>query len=243
MAPEASGAVRRTVEFDPAKLDRDALRVVAKLREAGFTSYLVGGCVRDLLAGLSPKDFDVSTDARPRQVRRVFRNARIIGRRFRLVHVRFGENIIETATFRRNPREDEEPPADDDEVLLREDNVFGTPEEDANRRDFTINGLFYDPEAKEVIDYVGGLADMEKGIVRTIDDPWLRFREPLRLARWLDPDAAERLRMEIAWPVLRPLAHTLERAPGLRDDSVAQAGARLIYHFSCPASRASCSRR
>ncbi|MHC5021611.1 MAG: polynucleotide adenylyltransferase PcnB [Planctomycetota bacterium] len=184
MAPEASGAVRRTVEFDPAKLDRDAVRVVEKLREAGYTSYLVGGCVRDLLAGLSPKDFDVSTDARPRQVRKVFRNARIIGRRFRLVHVRFGEKIIETATFRRNPREDEEPPADDDEVLLREDNVFGTPEEDANRRDFTINGLFYDPEAHEVIDYVGGLADMERKIVRTIDDPWLRFREdPVRLVR------------------------------------------------------------
>ncbi|MHC4831919.1 MAG: polynucleotide adenylyltransferase PcnB, partial [Planctomycetota bacterium] len=184
MAPEASKAVRRSVEFDRTKLDRDALRVVAGLREAGFTSYLVGGCVRDLLAGLSPKDFDVSTDARPRQVRRVFRNARIIGRRFRLVHVRFGEKIIETATFRRNPREDEEPPADDDEVLLREDNVFGSPEEDANRRDFTINGLFYDPEAKEVIDYVGGLADMERRTVRTIDDPWLRFREdPVRMVR------------------------------------------------------------
>jgi poly(A) polymerase len=170
----AKYAAKLDFEFDPAKLDRDALRVVGNLREAGFTTYLVGGCVRDLLAGLSPKDFDVSTDARPRQVRRVFRNARIIGRRFRLVHVRFGEKIIETATFRRNPREDEEPPADDDEVLLREDNVFGTPEEDANRRDFTINGLFYDPEAK----------DMEQGIVRTIDDPWLRFREdPVRLVR------------------------------------------------------------
>jgi len=184
MAPEASKAIRRTVEFDPAKLDRDALRVVSKLREAGYTTYLVGGCVRDLLAGLSPKDFDVSTDARPRQVRRVFRNARIIGRRFRLVHVRFGEKIIETATFRQNPREDEEPPADDEEVLLREDNVFGTPEEDANRRDFTVNGLFYAPHSGEVIDYVGGLADMERRIIRTIDDPWLRFREdPVRMVR------------------------------------------------------------
>ncbi len=184
MAPEATNVVRRTVQFDPATLDRDALRVVADLREAGFTTYLVGGCVRDLLAGLSPKDFDVSTDARPRQVRRVFRSARVIGRRFRLVHVRFGEKIIETATFRRNPREDEEPPADDEEVLLREDNVFGTPEEDANRRDFTVNGLFYLPHSGEVIDYVGGLADMERRTIRTIDDPWLRFREdPVRMIR------------------------------------------------------------
>lgn len=218
MAPEAPNAVRRTVEFDPAKLDRDALRVVSQLRGAGFTCYLVGGCVRDLLAGLAPKDFDVSTDARPRQVRRVFRNARIIGRRFRLVHVQFGDKIIETATFRRNPREDEEPPEDDEEVLLHEDNVFGTPEEDAARRDFTVNGLFYDPESQEVIDYVGGLEDMENRLIRTIDDPWLRLREdPVRMIRGAKYAAKLDFEFDRAtWAAMRELKGEITKAAPAR---------------------------
>lgn len=208
---------RRAVRFDPHLMDADALFVVHRLREAGFTAFLVGGCVRDLLTGMVPKDFDVSTDARPRQVRRVFRNARIIGRRFRLVHVVFGQRVIETSTFRRNPREDEAPAADAD-ILLTEDNVFGTAAEDAARRDFTINGLFYDPEAGEVIDYVEGLADIERRVLRTIDDPWLRFREdPVRMMR--AAKFAARLRFNIepdTWQAMHDLRAEIQKSSPAR---------------------------
>lgn len=168
--------------LDHALIDADAERVVRRLTKAGFTAYLVGGCVRDLLLGLTPKDFDVATSATPNEVRALFRNCRIIGRRFRLAHVFFGPKIIETSTFRANPREDDD--ADDGDLLIRRDNVFGTETEDARRRDFTINGLFYDVEKDEVIDHVGGLADLEARRVRTIGDPDVRFREdPIRMLR------------------------------------------------------------
>ncbi|HEY0249976.1 MAG TPA: polynucleotide adenylyltransferase PcnB [Kofleriaceae bacterium] len=167
--------------LDRAAIDPDADRVVRKLTRAGFKAYLVGGCVRDLLVGRKPKDFDVATSATPNEVKATFRNSRIIGRRFRLAHVFFDQKIIETATFRANPRDE-----DERDLLIRRDNVFGTESEDAKRRDFTINGLFYDVEREEVIDHVGGLIDLEAKLVRTIGDPDIRFQEdPVRMLRAL----------------------------------------------------------
>jgi poly(A) polymerase len=165
--------------LDRAGIDPDADRVVRKLTRAGYKAYLVGGCVRDLLVGRTPKDFDVATSATPNEIKATFRNSRIIGRRFRLAHVFFGSKIIETATFRANPRDEGEV-----DLLIRRDNVFGTEAEDARRRDFTINGLFYDVEREEVIDHVGGLADLEAKLIRTIGDPDIRFQEdPVRMLR------------------------------------------------------------
>ena len=125
--------------IDPAFIDFDAAKVVRRLQQSGHLAYLVGGCVRDLLLGRTPKDFDVATSATPTDMKRVFRNCRIIGRRFRLAHVFFGRKNIETATFRKNPRSESDEESD---LLIQRDNVFGTAEEDARRRDFTINGLF-----------------------------------------------------------------------------------------------------
>ncbi|MCW5809200.1 MAG: polynucleotide adenylyltransferase PcnB, partial [Deltaproteobacteria bacterium] len=165
--------------LDRAGIDSDADRVVRKLTRAGYKAYLVGGCVRDLLVSRTPKDFDVATSATPNEIKSTFRNSRIIGRRFRLAHVFFGSKIIETSTFRANPRDE-----DDHDLLIRRDNVFGTETEDARRRDFTINGLFYDVEREEVIDHVGGLADLDAKLVRTIGDPDIRFQEdPVRMLR------------------------------------------------------------
>jgi poly(A) polymerase len=171
------------------QIDPDAVRVVKQLRRFGHAAYLVGGCVRDLLLGLRPKDFDVVTDATPNEIKRIFHNSRIIGRRFRLAHIFYGPKTIETATFRANPRELEDDDGDGAEaesgdLLIRRDNVFGTPEDDARRRDFTINGLFYDIETGQVIDHVSGMADLEARLVRTIGDPDIRFREdPIRILR------------------------------------------------------------
>lgn len=164
-------------------IDPDADKVVRRLARHGFQAYLVGGCVRDLLLERTPKDFDVATNATPKEIRQLFRNCRIIGRRFRLAHIFFGPKIIETSTFRANPREADDA-SDSEELLIRRDNVFGSDTEDARRRDFTINGLFYDVEAERVIDHVGGLADLERRVVRTIGDPDIRFREdPVRMLR------------------------------------------------------------
>ncbi|HWV38163.1 MAG TPA: polynucleotide adenylyltransferase PcnB [Vulgatibacter sp.] len=169
------------------RLDTDALKVVHRLRAHGHQAYLVGGCVRDLLLGLQPKDFDVATSAHPGEIRAIFRNCRLIGRRFRLAHIYFhGGKVIETATFRANPHEtngeDGEPPAGD--LLITADNVFGTAEEDARRRDFTVNGLFYDVILGRVLDYVGGREDLERRQLRTIGDPDVRMQEdPVRILR------------------------------------------------------------
>lgn len=161
-----------------------------RLRNAGYRACLVGGGVRDLLLGREPKDFDVATDAHPEHVRSLFRNCRLIGRRFRLAHVHFGPDIIEVATFRGL----HDPDNDDDErdALLDErgrivrDNVYGSIEEDALRRDFTVNALYYDIENFTVIDYVGGLEDLQAGLIRLIGDPEKRFREdPVRMLRAL----------------------------------------------------------
>ena len=164
-------------------IDPDALKVLYRLSSLGYTAYLVGGGVRDLLMGRKPKDFDVGTSARPNEVKRAFRNCFLVGRRFRLAHVRFGEKVIETATFRQNSQTVGEIIEHAAEGPL-EDNTFGTPETDAHRRDFTVNGLFYDIKDFSVIDWVGGMKDIEKKIIRAIGDPAIRFREdPVRMMR------------------------------------------------------------
>ena len=156
------------------------LKILYRLDDAGYTAYLVGGGVRDLMMGRRPKDFDIATSAHPQQVRDLFRNSRLIGRRFRLVHVFFGQQNIEVSTFRRRA----EDVVEGDDPMIRHDNTFGTPEEDAFRRDFTINALFYDPRTFEVIDYVGGVPDLEARLIRTIGDPEVRMREdPVRMIR------------------------------------------------------------
>lgn len=167
------------------RLDGDALKVVYRLRHMRHQAYFVGGCVRDLLLGAKPKDFDIATDAHPGEVRAIFRNCRLIGRRFRLAHVYFrGGKVIEVATFRKNPTEVADDLAEDGDLLITRDNVFGTAEEDAVRRDFTVNGLFYDPATGEVIDYVGGRADLDSRRIATIGDPEIRMREdPVRALR------------------------------------------------------------
>src|ERR1700688_3166027 len=161
-------------------IDPRVLKVLYRLIQAGHAAYLVGGGVRDLMLARRPKDFDVATSAHPQQVRDLFRNSRLIGRRFRLVHVFFGPHNIEVATFRR--RAEDVPESED--PLIRHDNTFGTPEEDAFRRDFTINSLFYNPRTFHVIDYTGGVADLEARLIRTIGDPEVRMREdPVRMLR------------------------------------------------------------
>ncbi|MBK9383917.1 MAG: polynucleotide adenylyltransferase PcnB [Planctomycetes bacterium] len=176
--------ILQTDEIPARALDANAVHVVERLQRFGHAAYLVGGCVRDLLLRREPKDYDVATSARPRQIRRVFRNCRIIGRRFKLAHVVFGEEIIETSTFRTIPSASSGAGVDDGDLLITSDNEFGTAEEDAQRRDFTVNALFYDPARREVIDYVGGLEDLGAGLIRTVGDPQIRFREdPVRILR------------------------------------------------------------
>jgi tRNA nucleotidyltransferase/poly(A) polymerase len=175
-------------------IDPDALKVLYRLRQGEYTAYLVGGSVRDLLLGRRPKDFDIGTSAHPYQVKKLFRNCWIIGRRFRLAHVKFGQKVIEVATFRRQVAAGEEvvqdgvpapdPTTPEGEHLVHHDNTFGTPEEDAFRRDFTINALAYDIATFSIIDYVGGLDDLRAGIVRSIGDPDIRLNEdPVRMLR------------------------------------------------------------
>ncbi len=169
-------------DFAPKLLDADAVRVVRRLIDAGHEAYLVGGCVRDLLFGLRPKDFDVATSATPSEIRRLFRNCRIIGRRFRLAHVFFRDKVLEVATFRAPLEKNHE--AAGNGLLIRDDNTFGTAKQDAVRRDFTVNGLFYDVQKSVILDYVAGVKDADKKLLRTIGDPEIRMREdPIRMLR------------------------------------------------------------
>jgi poly(A) polymerase len=169
------------------RIDENTLKVLYRLHRNGFKAFLVGGGVRDLLLNRTPKDFDVGTDATPNQVKKLFRNCFLVGRRFRLAHVRFGGNqLVEVATFRRQPHPDDLPEDPADHFLFTE-NVFGTPEEDAFRRDFTINALFYDIATFSVIDYVGGLEDLAARRLRVIGPPRVRFTEdPVRMLRALE---------------------------------------------------------
>ncbi|WP_262964480.1 polynucleotide adenylyltransferase PcnB [Methylobacter psychrophilus] len=167
-----------------AQISENALKVLYKLQKEGFDAYLVGGCVRDLLLGREPKDFDVATNADPEQVRKVFRNCRLIGRRFRLAHVYFGREVIEVATFRGAGEEQNDKQVLNKEGRLLRDNVYGTLEEDVWRRDFTVNALYYNIKDFSVVDYVGGMADHKAATLRLIGDPETRFREdPVRMLR------------------------------------------------------------
>jgi poly(A) polymerase len=175
-----------------------ALRVACRLQENGFEAFLVGGCVRDLLLGATPKDFDVATSATPEQVKRLFSNARLIGRRFKLVHILFGREVIEVATFRASADSDETPAQTrhaEHGMLLR-DNVYGSIEDDAVRRDFTINALYYNPCDFAIYDYVGALADIQTRTLRMIGEPETRYREdPVRMLRAIRFTAKLDLRM------------------------------------------------
>lgn len=177
----------QVIQFATHKVAREqisygAQRVTDGLQESGYEAYVVGGAVRDLLLGRKPKDYDIATNATPEEVRRVFRRARIIGRRFRLVHVIFGEEVVEVSTFRRMI-EAEDAQTDEHGRLLR-DNEFGDQEQDAARRDFTVNALYYDPYTQEIYDYHGGYADTRKLLLRMIGDPETRYREdPVRMLR------------------------------------------------------------
>ncbi len=217
----------RADAIDAAMLDQDALRVISRLRRMGHEAYLVGGCVRDLMVGRKPKDFDVATDAHPRAIKRLFKNGRIIGRRFRLVHIHYGQHIIETATFRADPFSRETPddesdahaevaaePEEPDDLLITEDNEYGTAEQDARRRDFTVNALFLDPLEHVIHDYVGGLEDLQAGLLRTIGDPPVRLAEdPVRILRAVK--FATRLGFRIdepTWEAMCALAPSLSRS-------------------------------
>ncbi len=182
--PEPVVTMREDHTISRRDIDEDALKVLYRLVRNDFTAYLVGGGVRDLLLGRKPKDFDISTNAKPEEIRALFRNCILIGRRFRLAHIRYGEKIIETSTFRRTPECIVDPADPDADLFQRDDNQFGTPQEDALRRDFTVNGLFYDIESFSIIDYVGGMEDLAAKRIRCIGDPCIRFREdPVRMVR------------------------------------------------------------
>ena len=170
--------VRQTLRFDKQLLDKDALKVVSTLTKAGFETYLVGGCIRDLLLGYHPKDFDIATSATPEQAHKLFRRSRLIGRRFRLLHVMFSaRKFLEVATFRAGKVQT------NSSGVVR-DNLYGSLEEDAFRRDFTVNALYYDTAKEEVIDYVGGLQDLKSGHIKMIGNPLERFEEdPVRMIR------------------------------------------------------------
>ncbi|MDO8652504.1 MAG: polynucleotide adenylyltransferase PcnB [Undibacterium sp.] len=167
--------------IDPQLLSSNAIRVTQTLQENGFKAFVVGGAVRDLLLGVKPKDFDIATNATPEQVKRLFRRAFIIGRRFQIVHVMFGQDLLEVTTFRGPATE--AAPKDEHGRVLR-DNTFGEQHEDAVRRDFTINAMYYDPSSQTVLDYHGGIADIRKKILRIIGVPEARYREdPVRMLR------------------------------------------------------------
>jgi len=212
------------------QISPNALRALYRLHGRGFTAYLVGGCVRDLLLERTPKDFDIGTNATPGQIRRLFHNCRLIGRRFILAHLHFDDEIVEVSTFRRAalpsdiPAPEEEGSTrrpyyretEDGMVLL--DNVFGTPEEDALRRDFTINALFYNIADFSVVDYTTGLSDLEQRLIRPIGDPRVRFTEdPVRMLRAARFAASHDLVIEPAtWEILCELAPTISRASPAR---------------------------
>ncbi|HYM61923.1 MAG TPA: polynucleotide adenylyltransferase PcnB [Thermoanaerobaculia bacterium] len=167
------------------RIPENVLKVLYRLHRSGYRAYLCGGSVRDLLMERSPKDFDIATDAHPTEIRRLFRNSRIIGRRFRLVHIIFQDMVVEVSTFRREPEGRGGDDAED--LLVTDDNTFGTPMQDARRRDFTINGLFYNIADFSVIDYVGGLDDLRLRRIRVIGEPDVRFREdPVRMMRAIE---------------------------------------------------------
>jgi poly(A) polymerase len=194
-------------------ISKNALSVVRKLNEAGFEAYFVGGCVRDLLLNLHPKDFDIATSALPEQVNKLFRNSRLVGRRFRLAHVFFGRELVEVATFRGKVQKHHT-----ETGMIVRDNSYGALEEDAWRRDFTINALYYDIKNQSFIDYVGGLKDLDGKIIRVIGDPEKRYHEdPVRMLRALRLSA--KLEFDLDYEAVKPissLAGLLQNVPAAR---------------------------
>jgi poly(A) polymerase len=194
--------------LSPEMIYRDARNVVDVLQKAGFEAYVVGGCVRDLLLGLKPKDFDVATSAKPWEVKSLFRRSRIIGRRFQIVHVQFSREIIEVTTFRSNENQNSNKNRrqQTDSGMLTRDNVFGSIEEDASRRDLTVNALYYDPSDNSIHDFTNGLDDIDDRVIRIIGDPSTRFREDpvrlLRVARF-----AAKLGFDIEPSTAKPMKH------------------------------------
>jgi len=215
------------------KVDSHALYVMEKLKHAGFVAFLVGGSVRDLLLGIRPKDYDISTSARPEEIKKIFRNCLLIGRRFRLAHIRFGRKVLEVSTFRAGDPEKED--------LILRDNQWGYPEEDALRRDFTINALFYDPSNQTIIDYVGGYEDLKKNYLRSIGLPYVRFKQdPVRMLRLLkfqarfgfevDPDAHIAL-LECREEILKSSpARVLEEMLRMLESGAAKPFIKLLTH-------------
>lgn len=218
--PELLNSSQHSVRRD--MVSRNAVTVVERLEKAGYQAFLVGGCVRDLLLGIKPKDFDVATNATPEQVRAEFRNARVIGRRFKLAHVQFGREIIEVATFRASHNEDsdhgQQQSSHHESGRILRDNVYGNQEQDAQRRDFTINALYMEPTHERILDYTRGVHDIRNRLVRLIGDPELRYLEdPVRMLRAVR--FAAKLDFEIehhtAAPIRR-LAHHLNDIPSAR---------------------------
>lgn len=204
-------------------ISEPALKVLYRLHNSGYQAFLVGGCVRDLILGLHPKDFDIATNATPEQVRKLFRNCRLVGRRFRLAHVVFGREIIEVATFRGHHDSAEDERTDkvakqDDEGMLLRDNVYGTIDEDAQRRDFTVNALYYNIADFSIIDFADGMKDIEAGVLRMIGDAPTRYREdPVRMLRAVR--FATKLNMRLDDTVAKPiheLAPLLQNIPPAR---------------------------
>ena len=207
--PREHHSLRRTA------ISHGALKVCDVLRDGGYAAYVVGGAVRDLLLDIEPKDFDVVTDARPEQVKPLFRRALLIGRRFRLVHVMMGGETVETSTYR---AADAETTEKDEHGRVLRDNVFGTQEEDARRRDFTINALYFDPGTEEIVDFHGGMADLKKRVLRMIGDPETRYREdPVRMLRAVRLAAKLGLTIEAGTRApIRRLAALIENVPPAR---------------------------
>jgi poly(A) polymerase len=195
-----------------------ARRTVAALQEAGYQAFVVGGAVRDIVLGRAPKDFDVATSATPEDVRRLFRRSRIIGRRFRLVHVMCGGDTVEVSTFRGSAGEDAAEHQVDEHGRILQDNVFGSMEQDAARRDFTVNALFYDPVREEIWDYHGGYADLKRRRLRMIGDPEIRYREdPIRMLRAVRLAAKHEMRLDPATEEpIRRLADLIQNVPPAR---------------------------
>lgn len=217
IVPRSEHAISRK-QFSP-----NAVKVLYRLKDAGFEAYLVGGCIRDILLGIEPKDFDVVTNAKPEEIKRIFRNCRLIGRRFRLAHIVFGQEIIEVATMRGHHEDSDNSNSNNisqasDEGQLLRDNVYGTIEEDAERRDFSINALYYSIDDFSIRDYAGGLAAIKARQIALIGDPETRYREdPVRMLRAVR--FATKLNMQIAPATCKPipqLASLLENIPAAR---------------------------
>ena len=194
--------IRQIVRFDKKLIDSDALKIVKKLNKSGYEGYLVGGCIRDLLLGLEPKDFDIATNATPEQIQKLFKRSRIIGRRFKLVHIMFSaRKFIEVATFRSSRSN----PTSNKGMVIR-DNFYGSLEDDVFRRDFTINGLYFDVKNSQVIDYVGGLLDLKKLQINMIGNPSERFEEdPVRMIR------AVRFKAKLSATINSKLNHSISK--------------------------------